>query len=304
MIFPSPKDASEALQRIERQISLLHEKINSISHQVEDIDPSSLRARSKPRLSVNQFDTFSPSSQDGSQRKIFSIAASSLESPQPAQRQSLGEVDVPRPNLFTFYCPPFLSSWDSWDDTEAFYDDQLVAGEDLFRQTRASQSRNVDLSRKTTFYLQQSFVENYLRWLPICDLQDCVRHINQAYACNFDPSNPSSCFSMLVFAVGAVANGSNEIQHPYIPGIDYLARGNLMLDAISIKPGCMITMQCRLLQAAFYELCSYPLLAWNSISQVSRDCMHILSSSRPRKSDHQQRDILQRIFWACSITMQ
>jgi hypothetical protein len=282
----------------------LHEKIDDISHQFENVSPSGLLARSKLSKNTHQLDAFSPTSQDSIQRRIFSNAASSLDSPQAAQRQSLGEVDVPRPNLLTFYCPPFLSAWDSWDDTEAFYDEQLASGEDLFRQIRASQNRNLDLSRKTTLYLQQNFVENYLRWLPICDLQDCVRHVNQAYACNFDPSNPSSCFSMLLFAVGAVANGSNEIEHQNMPGIEYFARGNMMLDVISIKPGCMITMQCRLLQTSFYELSSYPLLAWNSISQVSRDCMHILSSSRPRKSDHQQRDILQRIFWACSITMQ
>jgi hypothetical protein len=292
------------LHRIERQLLLLHEKISNISHHVEILEESQVRSYPRPYIPAHSLDAISPPPQDGSQRKIFSTAASSLESHSAAQRQSLGEVDVPRPNLLTFYCPPFLSAWDSWDDTEAFYDEQLASGEDFFRQTRVAQSQNLDLSKKTTLYLQQNFVENYLRWLPICDLQDCIQHVNQAYACNFDPSNPSSCFSMLLFAVGAVADGSNEIQQRNIRGIDYFARGNSMLDAISIKPGCMITMQCRLIQAAYYELSSYPLLAWNSISQVSRDCMHILSSSRPRKSDHRQRDILQRVFWACSITMQ
>jgi hypothetical protein len=305
----SPKDASDALQRIEKQLLLLHEKISGIAHRVETTEVSGSQRALRAPIPTHQLDAFSPPSQDGSQRRMYTNGASSLDSPQTAgaQRQSLGEVDVPRPNLLTFCCPAFLcvlQQWDSWDDSEAFYDDQLAAGEELFKDTRASQLRNVDLSRKTTLYLQQNFVENYLRWLPICELQDCVRHVNQAYACNFDPSDPSSCFAMLVFAIGRVADGSTESYHQELPGLDYFARGNMMLDTLSVNPSCMTRMQCRLLQTAYFELSSYPLLAWNSICQVSRDCMHVLSSSQPRKSDRQQRDILQRIFWACSVTLQ
>jgi hypothetical protein len=289
------------LQRIEKQLFLLDEKLSGISHRVETVGHTGGSSIPLPTL---QLDPFSPQSQDGSQR-VFNGATSSLDSPLPPQRQSLGEVAVGRPNLLTFCCPPFLSaSWDSWDDTESFYDDELASGEELFRRTQPSQFQDLDLSKKTTLYLQQSFVENYLRWLPICDLQDCVQHVNQAYACNFDPSNPSSCFSMLLFAIGAVADGSTGSSHQSMPGIDYYARGNSMLTTIALKSGCMTRMQCRLLQTAYLELSFLPLQAWNSISQVSQDVMHILSSSRPRKSDRQQRDILQRVFWACSIVMQ
>jgi hypothetical protein len=305
----SPKDASDALQRIEKQLLLLHDKISGISQRVEATEILGSHKGPRRPVSTHHLDAFSPPSQDGSQRRMYNNGASSHSSPQTAiaQRQSLGEADVPRPNLLTFCCPTFLSvlqEWDSWDDTEAFYDDQLSAGDDLFRDTRDSQLRNVDLSRKTTLQLQQNFVENYLRWLPICDPQDCVHHVNQAYACNFDPSNLSSCFAMLLFALGRITEGSIESYNQDLPGLDYFARGNMMLDTVSVKSGCMTTMQCRLLQTAYFELASYPLLAWNSICHVSRDCMHVLSSSRPRKSDRQQRDILQRIFWACSVTLQ
>jgi hypothetical protein len=297
------------LQRIEKQLSLLHEKLNGLSHYVDA--SSNVELQTSPRFPIPCFDDGpSPASHDGSQarKRAFNPGRTSHESPQSTIRQSLGEVAVARPNLLTFCCPPFLSSastqWEGWDDTEFFYDEELQSGEEFAKQSQAALLRPVDLSRRTTQVLQQSFVENFLRWLPICDLQDCVGHVAQAYACNFDTSNSSSCFAMLLFAIGAIANGSIQSMSREVHGVDYFSRGSLMLDGMAVKTGCLVNMQCRLLQAAYFEFSIHPLLAWNSISQVSRDCMHILSSSRPRRLERQQRDILQRVFWSCSIIMQ
>lgn len=49
-------------------------------------------------------------------------------------RQSQGELSCPRPNLLTFCCTSSLRA-PSWDDTEAFYDDELKNSELLSRAT-------------------------------------------------------------------------------------------------------------------------------------------------------------------------
>lgn len=201
-----------------------------------------------------------------------SLRSSSRPAPEFSFRQTRGEADVARPNLLAFACPTFINS-ESWDDTEEFYDDEISASEQLHLQMQATQLHVLDLSRKTTRYLQQSFIDNFLRWIPICDLQECSDHINQAYSCNFDPSDPSSGFAMLVFAVGAVAEGRIGTLDEELPGIDYFTEGNKMVDGMSLLTRSLMTLQCRIMQASFHQLSIRPLQAWNVISQASRDCM-------------------------------
>jgi len=282
LIRPRPVSppASEALERIEARLASLEEKAdravlkddNYARHQ----SPHSQVSQNSQAVFL-QVDRNSPVSHSESLKHATYIQRPSLgASSQPACgfsfRQTRGEAAVARPNLLAFACPPFINS-DSWDDTEEFYDDEMLASEQLHIQMQATKLRTLDLSRKTTRYLQQSFVDNFLRWIPICDLQDCSDYVNQGYSCNFDPSHPSSCFAMLVFAIGAVAEGRIGTIDEELPGLDYFAEGNKMMDGMSLMTRSLTTLQCRVMQASYYQFSIRPLQAWNVISQASRDCM-------------------------------
>jgi hypothetical protein len=218
-------------------------------------------------------------------------------------RQTQSEANTARPSFLTFCCPSYVVG-ESWDDTESFYDDELAAGELLHHQTTASLLLPLDLSEKTTRNLQQSFVQSFLRWFPIFDLNACIRHVEEAFACVFAPTNTSSCITMLMFAIGAIADDSNGDLSTNLPGLGYLARGNQMLEGLSLRTGTITLLQCRILQASYYQFAIRPLQAWNSIVQASRDCMHLLSSSKRRNMNTAERDVLHRVFWSCSIIHQ
>jgi len=277
---PASPPASGALERIEARLADLEEKAERAA-----LKDDNLATHQSPcnQLSPNnqavlsQVDKTSPASCSESPQhpKYFhrsSFGASSRPAPEFSFRQTCGEAAVARPNLLAFACPAFINSG-SWDDTEEFYDDEMLASEQLHLQMQTAQLRTLDLSRKTTRYLQQSFVDNFLRWMPICDLQDCSDYINQAYSCNFDPSNPSSGFAMLVFAVGAVAEGRIGAVDEELPGLAYFAEGSTIVDGMSLMTRSLSILQSRVMQASYYQFSIRPLQAWNVISQASRDCM-------------------------------
>ncbi|CAK7201017.1 hypothetical protein SEUCBS139899_003718 [Sporothrix eucalyptigena] len=224
-------------------------------------------------------------------------------------RQSQGELSCPRPNLLTFCCTSSLRS-PSWDDTEAFYDDELKNSELLSKATEMallrgddlSQESGLDLSKQTTRYLQHGFVESFLRWYPIWDVPESLHFVEKARDCGFDASEPATCVAMLLFSIGAIAQAGVEVTPTSeLPGIDYFARGVSILEQRrpTVTKG-FLTLQCRFLQAIYCQLCFMPLQAWNSVSTVSRDLMHALSSSLPARLDPADRASLHRLFWACS----
>ena len=277
---PASPPASETLERIEARLLSLEEKAEQTASRDDGFatkeSPYSQISHNSQAV-FSQVDKNSPTSYSENLQHAAcfhrpSLGVASWPAPEFSFRQTRGEAAVARPNLLAFACPPFINS-DSWDDTEEFYDDEMLASEQLYLQMQASRLRVLDLSRKTTRYLQQSFVDNFLRWMPICDLQDCSDYVNQAYSCNFDPSNPSSCFAMLVFAIGAVAEGRIGTIDEELPGLDYFAEGSKMVDGMSLMTRSLTTLQCRIMQASYYQFSIRPLQAWNVISQASRDCM-------------------------------
>jgi hypothetical protein len=220
-------------------------------------------------------------------------------------RQTQSEAMTARPSFLTFCCPPFVDG-ESWDDTSLFYDEEMAAGELLHSQCLTALEQPPDISRKSTRHLQQNFVQNFLSWFPIFDLSACIHHVDEAFASNFSSTNPSSCLTFLLFAIGAVSDTNNHNLSSSDPpaGIAYLARGNQMLDGLALKTGDLTVLQCRILQAAYYQFAIRPLQAWNSIVQASRDVMHILSGNRRGRLDAVGRDGLHRVFWATSIIHQ
>jgi len=307
---PTEASPSEAIRRIEEKIAQLEEKTTSATQDAgvacsTHTSPYSQLSNHSQALPF-QIETISPKSRDDNQHHVSydhhrsSFTSSSRPNPDFAFRQTQGEAIIAQPSLLAFHCPPGVRA-ESWDDTEVFYDDEMAAGEQLHMQMQESQLRPLDLSRKTTRYLQHSFVENFLRWMPICDIGECVSHVNEAYAADFAQTNPSSCFAMLLFAIGDISEGKVRDIGGRLPGLDYLARGNAMINSMSLMARDLTILQCRVLQASYYQFATRPLQAWNVISQASRDCMLILSSSMPSKMDAHRKEVLHRIFWACSI---
>lgn len=219
-----------------------------------------------------------------------------------AYRQTSTEGMTPRPSLTTFRAPSYIHV-DSWDYTAAFYDDEIIAGEQLSDQCDEVLLRPADLSRRTVRRLQQSFVENFLRWTPIFDQRTCVHALEQAESTSYTYSNPPTCLAFMILALGSISEDKNENPSNFTPGLEYFARGNHMLERLSLRTGNLIVLQCRILQASYFKFAIRPLQTWNSITQAARDCMHILSSRTMLRFSPQEQEAFNRAFWACSTIL-
>lgn len=218
-----------------------------------------------------------------------------------AYRQTSTEGKTPRPSLTTFHAPSYIHV-ESWDYTADFYDDEILAGEQLADQCDAVISCPVDLSRRTCRRLQQSFVENFLRWTPIFDQRTCVSALEQADSSSFEHPSASTCLAFLILALGAISEDRNENTNNLTPGLEYFARGCRLLEHLSLRIG-LASLQCRILQASYFKFAIRPLQTWNSITQAARDCMHILSSRTMQRYSPSDQEAFNRAFWACSTVL-
>lgn len=219
-----------------------------------------------------------------------------------AYRQTSTEGKTPRPSLITFRAPPYIHV-ESWDYTADFYDDEILAGERLADQCDAVILRPADLSRRTCRRLQQSFVENFLRWTPIFDQQTCISALEQGDLDSFASSDAPTCLAFLVLALGAISEDRNNHSDNLTPGLEYFARGSRILEHLSLRIGNLATLQCRILQASYFKFAIRPLQTWNSITQAARDCMHILSSRIMQRYNPSDQEAFNRAFWACSTIL-
>lgn len=219
-----------------------------------------------------------------------------------AYRQTATEASTARPSLLHFRAPPYIHV-ESWDYTAEFYDEEIVAGEQLSDQLDELLSQPIDLSRRTTRRLQQSFVENFLRWTPIFDQRTCVNALEQATAENFALSNASTCLAFFFLALGAISEDRSEVPENSAPGLDYFARGCQILERLSLRTGSLAALQCRVLQASYFKFAIRPMQTWNSITSAARDCMHIFSSRMMTRMTHSEQEALHRAFWACSTIL-
>jgi hypothetical protein len=126
-----------------------------------------------------------------------------------AYQQTSTEGMTPRPSLTTFRAPPYIHV-ESWDYTADFYDDEIVAGEQLADQCDEVIHRPADLSKRMCRRLRQSFVDNFVRWTPIFDQRICVYALEQAESESFSYSNASTCLAYMILALGAVSEDRNE----------------------------------------------------------------------------------------------
>ncbi|CAN9325657.1 unnamed protein product [Alternaria alternata] len=159
-----------------------------------------------------------------------------------AYRQTSTEGKTPRPSLTTFRAPPYIHV-ESWDYTADFYDDEILAGERLADQCDAVILRPADLSRRTCRRLQQSFVENFLRWTPIFDQQTCISALEQGDLDSFASSDAPTCLAFLILALGAISEDRNNNSDNLTPGLEYFARGSRILEHLSLRIGNLATLQ-------------------------------------------------------------
>jgi hypothetical protein len=219
-----------------------------------------------------------------------------------AYRQSKTEGLTARPSLLTFRAPPYIPV-ESWDYTAEFYDDEILAGEELCDQFDELLALPIDLSKRTTRRLQQSFVENFLRWTPIFDQRTCVRTVDHASAGNFSLQDPSTCLTFLLLALGAISEDRSESPDNQMPGLDYFARGCQILERLALRTGSLTTLQCRILQASYFKFAIRPMQTWNAITQGARDCMHLLTSKILDRMNRFEQEALHRAFWAVSTIL-
>jgi hypothetical protein len=219
-----------------------------------------------------------------------------------AYRQTSTEGKTPRPSLTTFRAPSYIHV-ESWDYTADFYDDEILAGDRLQDQCDAVILHPADLSRRTCRRLQQSFVENFLRWTPIFDQRTCVSALEQADSSSFAYSSASTCLAFMILALGAISEDRNDNPNDLTPGLEYFARGCRLLEHLSLRIGNLTTLQCRILQASYFKFAIRPLQTWNSITQAARDCMHILSSRTMQRYSPSDQEAFNRAFWACSTIL-
>ncbi|KAF2691456.1 hypothetical protein K458DRAFT_381311 [Lentithecium fluviatile CBS 122367] len=297
----------EALESIEQRLSRLEARMESTQQLMQNATVFS------PNTS-NHSEMLPPretsSRRSSANRRVVDYLAGDPSNPSVgtpatydfAYRQTATEALTARPSLLHFRAPPYIHV-ESWDYTAAFYDDEIMAGERLSDQMDELLTQSIDLSRRTTRRLQQSFVENFLRWTPIFDQRTCVQALEQATAVNFAISNSSTCLTFFLLALGAISEDRNESPEKQAPGLEYFARACQILERLSLRTGSLPTLQCRVLQASYFRVAIWPLQAWNSVTQAARDCMHILSSTIADRTEHTDREALNRAFWATSTIL-
>jgi hypothetical protein len=219
-----------------------------------------------------------------------------------AFRQTTTEACTARPSLLTFRAPPYIPV-ESWDYTAEFYDDEILAGDQLCDAFDILLAQQVDLSKRATRRLQQSFVENLLRWTPLFEAKTCVTIIEQAAADNYLRQDTYTCLAFMILALGAISEDRSDGSQGQVPGLEYFARACQILERLARRTSSVTTLQCRVLEALYFMFAIRPLQAWNSITQAARDCMHILSSTMTKRAASADREGLHRAFWASSIIL-
>ncbi|KAF2096620.1 hypothetical protein NA57DRAFT_58523 [Rhizodiscina lignyota] len=223
-------------------------------------------------------------------------------------RQTAGEAVTARPSIISFHSPYYIS-YESWDDTSWFYNEELTAEEHLNDVMESYMSQPVHPSARTAWHLQQAFVLNFLHWHPVLDVDVFVEHCKAAQASDYNNDDASTCLTMLAFAIAEMSDAQNS-SPPLDPSIDqylglhYFRRGCQILEQIKPKTRrSIIVMQCRFLRACYFLLCPRPVLAFDAVSELARDLMHLLSSGWLDHMPTKQKEGFHRVFWTCSVLL-
>ena len=223
-------------------------------------------------------------------------------------RQTAGEAIAARPSMLSFRATWYIN-FESWDDTKDFYDDELAAEEYLFQLMDAGFGQGLDVSARTVWQLQQHFVQGFLQWLPVITINEFTEHVEIARNGNFNRQSPSDCLVMFALAIGSLEKSrhtpsSRSLERPH-PGLEYFAtaRDILLILSKRSRKRDITMLQCRILEVCYWNMILRPVLAWDGITEVGRDCMHILSSGSVERMTNQQKLNFHRVFWTCSVVL-
>jgi hypothetical protein len=164
-------------------------------------------------------------------------------------RQTAGEAVTARPSIISFHSPFYLQ-FESWDDTEVFYDDELEQEERLFEAMEAGGAQGLDMTARTVWQLQQSFVMNFLQWMPLIESRALSQHVEIAQSGQFSQRSPSDCLVMFALAVGTLDRTppSSVARAGPLPGLHYFNAGRQILQLINRRSRRSVTLlQCEYL---------------------------------------------------------
>jgi hypothetical protein len=88
-----------------------------------------------------------------------------------------------------------------------------------------------------------------LRWMPLFDDDTCLQHVTLSSAVQFSDGTPSSCLSLLVFAIGAMAV-DDDLYHEdpgKLPGIQYFSLAYKILKTMNFSAADFQSLQCQTL---------------------------------------------------------
>jgi hypothetical protein len=148
------------------------------------------------------------------------------------------------PNLFTFEGP---APW-SYNCTEDFFAHQLANITDV---RTLQQTPDVDLTRPQVWRLQQSFVENVLKWLPLFDDETALEHLQAAHMSKYQGESPSLSLVFLMFAIGSLALDSSlySAKLDDLPGAGFYLRAFEIMKSFPPLSTDLCILQCRTLEA-------------------------------------------------------
>jgi hypothetical protein len=223
-------------------------------------------------------------------------------------RQTTGEAISARPSMLSFRATWYIN-FETWDDTKDFYDDELAAEEYLFQLMDAGFGQGVDVSSRTVWQLQQHFVQGFLQWLPVITLTEFTEHVEIARNGSFARESPSDCLVMFALAIGSLEKtrqspASRSLERPH-PGLEYFAAARDILTLLSkrSRKRDITILQCRILEVCYWNMILRPLLAWDGVTEIGRDCMHILSSGTVERMAHKEKLNFHRVFWTTSVIL-
>lgn len=218
-------------------------------------------------------------------------------------RKSVEEAFTALPSLISFISPPYIHT-NSWDDSAEFYREQIDCGHELHQETERLLEVIPDTSQRTIRRLQQSFVENFLGWIPIFEPATMVAAVTRACQHDFPPDETSTCLTMFIFALGAVTLDAAWHTAAIPAGLDYYAHASRLLERFSMLSGDITVFHCRILQATYLKLAMRPLQAWNAVAQAMQDCMHVLRAAPSASLNETIGEDWIRSFWACSVIVE
>ncbi|OCL08327.1 hypothetical protein AOQ84DRAFT_376859 [Glonium stellatum] len=163
------------------------------------------------------------------------------------------------------------------------------------------------IESRSIWGFQKIFVKNFLQWLPLLAVGDLISHVKVAQTTNFASVNASSSLSMFIFAFAEISedNGSSRPdlhRMQFLPGLEYYQHGSKLLRQLPARGRRTIeALQCRILNVSYLQCAILPILTWDAIMEVGRDCMHILSSGYYKNMEKEERESFHRIFWISSI---